>query len=599
MSKKADSMERIVETEVLVVGGAGAAAMAAVHASKQDVKTTLVCKGRLGKSGATILAGAGIQMDGPSACKMGLPGDPKWTKEKLFQEIVIEGFYLSNQKLVEVWTENAGARIKELLDWGMKGHFNKPANFGTSGRELGRVCTEGVKRHNVEVVEDVMVVEVLTNNGRVAGAIGIDINTGKFVIFRAKAVVLANGGWHQAYPFTSGSNELTGDGQAMAFRAGTELSNMEMVTFCPNTILWPEIHRGSIWGYVASFPLFVKMLNSKGEDVMKDYDPKIVEIAATTEFNKNIWSIASAKAILNGRGSPHGGVYWSLKHLPQNVFDDVLVKRYPNWRWQGEDFSDLIQMLQKGYAIEVAPAAHYFEGGIKINEKCETKILGLYAGGECASGVFGANRVCDATTEMVVFGGVAGESAGKYAKNVSICDIPTEQVKTLKAELLKPLNRKEGVRPAVVRKKIQKIANEYVGIIRNGADLNKAVKEIEEISIKDLPNLKVASSQRVYNKEWIDALEVRNVQLCLEAAAKAALMRTESRGLHYRTDYLEVDNNNWLKEIIVKKANGNMKLHAEAVTVTTMKLPKGKMLWEEYVAWAVPKLQELEVWTIG
>lgn len=592
-------MERVFETDVLVVGGAGAASMAAVHASKQGVKTTLVCKGRLGKSGATILAGAGIQMDGVSACEMGLPGNPEWTKEKLFKEIVVEGFYLNNQQLVEVWTENAGPRLKELLDWGMKAVFREPANFGTSGRELGRVCAEGVKRHGIDVVEDLMVVDLLTVRGCVVGALGVDVNTGDFMVFKAKAVVLATGGWHQAYPFTSGTMELSGDGPAMAYRGGAELSNMEMVTFCPNTVLWPEIHRGSIWGYVASFPLDVKLLNRKGEDIMAAYDPAIQEIAATTEFNKNIWSIASARAVAAGRGSPHGGVYWSMKHLPLNVFDDVLAKRYPNWRWQGEDFSDIIQLLKNGYAVEVAPAAHYFEGGIAINAQGETTVAGLYAGGECASGVFGANRVCDATTEMVVFGGVAGASAGKYAKRVRTREINSKQVDTLKDELFQPLHRREGVKPAEVRTRIQKIARECVGIIRNGVDLGSAVKALEEIRVTAFPRLAVTSKERAYNKEWIDALEVRNLLLCLEASARSAFMRTESRGLHYRVDCLEMDNDHWLKEIIVKESEGVMKLFTKPVTVTKMKPPTGKMTWEEYLVKAVPLLQELEVWTVG
>ncbi len=592
-------MDQVFETEVLVVGGAGAASMAAVHASKQGVKTTLVCKGRLGKSGATILAGAGIQMDGESACALGLPGDPAWTKAKLFKEIVLEGFYLNNQTLVEVWTEHAGPRLKELLDWGLQAVFRAPANFGTSGRELGRVCAEGVRRHEVDVVEDVMVVDLLTAKGRVVGALGVAVPTGAFVVFKAKAVVLATGGWHQAYPFTSGTMELSGDGPAMAYRGGAALSNMEMVTFCPNTVLWPEIHRGSIWGYVASFPLDVKLLNRKGEDIMAAYDPAIQEIAATTEFNKNIWSIASARAVAAGRGSPHGGVYWSLKHLPLNVFDDVLAQRYPQGRWQGEDFSDLIQLLKDGYAIEVAPAAHYFEGGIVINARGETTVAGLYAGGECASGVFGANRVCDATTEMVVFGAVAGASAGQYAKRVRAQAINSEQVDTLKNDLLQPLRRRDGVSPAEVRTRLQTIASECVGILRNGVDLERAVKALDTIRFTDLPRVAVTAQDRAYNKEWIDALEVRNLFLCLEASARSAFMRTESRGLHYRVDCVEMDNDHWLKEILVQASAGVMRLSTTPVTVTQMQPPTGRMTWEAYLTKTVPLLHELEVWTVG
>ncbi len=585
--------EERIDTEVLVVGGGGAASFAAAHAAQKGVKTTLVSKGALGKSGATVLAGAGIQMDGKSASEMGFPGDPKWTKNKLFREIVVEGFYLNNQKLVEVWTDRAASMIAELLDHNLKAEFQEPGSLHTSGSELARACAEGVRREDVNVMEDVMVVDILKSGGRVAGALGVSIATGRIIVFKAKAVVLATGGWHQAYPFTSGTAELTGDGQAMAYRAGGELIDMEMVTFCPNTILWPKIHRGSIFGYVASFAVDAKMLNNKGEEIMLNYDPRIAEIAATTEFNKNIWSIACARTVSAGAASPHGGVYWSMKHLPQSVFSDTLAGRFPNWRWQGEDFSDLIEILRKGKSIEVAPAAHYFEGGISINERCETRIPGLYAAGECGSGVFGANRVCDARTEMVVFGGVAGESAAEYAMSCSEAKINHHRLQEIKEKMEEPLHRRDGVRPIEIMRRIQEIGDGCVGIIRTGRDLRRAIEEIERIHRKEIPRMTVSDSDRSYNREWIESMEVQNLIICLEASARGALAREESRGLHYRTDCLRMDHDRWLKEIVVSESRGKMTLTTRPVTVTKMPLPRGSETWEEYVVKAVPVLKEL------
>jgi len=172
-------------------------------------------------------------------------------------------------------------------------------------------------------------------------------------------------------------------------------------------------------------------------------------------------------------------------------------------------------------------------------------------------------------------------------------------VDALKDELLQPLHRRDGVSPAEVRRRIQAIAGTYVGILRNGLDLGRAVKALEAIRVTDLPRMAVISQDRGYNKEWIDALEVRNLLLCLEASARSAFLRTESRGLHYRVDCVEMDNDQWLKEIVVKESEGAMRLSTKPVTVTQMKLPTGRMTWEAYLMKTVPLLHELEVWTVG
>lgn len=577
------------ETDVLVVGGGGAACFAAVHAKRMGAETTLVCKGRVGKSGATVLAGAGIQMDGKSACEMGYPGDSESTKEKLFREIVLEGFYLNNQRLVEVFCRDAAARIKELLHWGLRAEFSPPGSFGMPGIELARACSEGVKTHDVELVEDTMITDILLHKGKVAGAVGIDINSGEFVLFKAKAVVLGTGGWHQAYPFTTGSNELTGDGQAAAYGAGAELINMEMVTYCPNILLSPPMHRGSILPIILAMFTEAKMLNNKGADIMKYYDPKIVEIAETTEFNKNIWSIASAREIMAGRGTPHGGIWVSMKHLPLQIFDTV------EKRWFQKEELDLWRQLKEGYAVEVAPAAHYFDGGVAINENCETNVPGLYAAGECSSGTFGANRVCDATTEMVVLGGVAGRCAGEYAKRKKAWDMDPQHVEAIQRKRIAPLEREQGLSPIEMRKKIQQIADGSVGVIRSGSNLNKAIEELERVRVMELPKLCVAEKSRKYNVEWIESVEVENMLLCVEASAKSALMRTESRGVHYRTDHLNMDNVNWQKEIVVKEENGKMQLGTRPVIMTIMEPLRAPMTWEQYITWVVPPLKELGV----
>jgi succinate dehydrogenase/fumarate reductase flavoprotein subunit len=583
--------EKIVETDVLVVGGGGAACFAAVHAKKKNVKVALVCKGTVGKSGNTLLIGGGLQCDGPGATEIGEAGSPEETKEKLFREIVIEGFYLGNQKLIDVWCRDAAASVKELIDWGYRYNFNPPGSFRqASSGEQSRALAAGVRKNEIERFEDVMLLDILTENGKCVGAMGLDVNTGDLIVFKSKAVVLATSGWGSLWPLNSNCDGNTGDGQAMAFRVGVELAGMEKFTWNPGVILWPPKHRGSIFGYILGFHLDTMMVDNKGQDVLKFYDPKIVEIASNTEFNKNIWSLAEARTVAAGRGSPRGGVYLSCRHIPQNIFDAKVNRLFPTGKWQGEDFTDLLEVLRRGEAVEIVSMAHYAEGGISINEKCETNLPGLYAAGECAAGPFGANRVCDATTEMIVFGGVAGDSAAEYSKTVESVEVDKEQVEALKKKYEAPLERKEGITPMEIRKKIQRIATDYVGIIKNGADLEKALEEIEKLK-PVLQEMYMPFKSKRYNLDWVAALEAENMLTCLEATVKSALMRTESRGVFYRLDYPKTDPN-WLKEITVNKVDDRMELSTRPLTITTMEPPKLAVTWDDYVVWAVEKLEE-------
>jgi succinate dehydrogenase/fumarate reductase flavoprotein subunit len=240
----------------------------------------------------------------------------------------------------------------------------------------------------------------------------------------------------------------------------------------------------------------------------------------------------------------------------------------------------------------VRPQAHYFEGGLKINEKCEASISGLYAAGECTGGMFGANRVAAATTEMLVQGAIAGEQAGEYARKASTPDIDTQQVKRARERVLAPFQIKGGTKPSTVLARIQQIADEKVGVIRDEATLKSALEEVE--AIKRLSTkMSVDDQTRNYNLEWIEALEATNLALLLEATVKAALMRTESRGVHYREDHPYVDNENWLNEIVVKmRSDGSVQLRKEPVTVTTVKLPKGKTPFDKYIIEAAKAEEE-------
>jgi succinate dehydrogenase/fumarate reductase flavoprotein subunit len=567
--------ERAIKTDVLVIGGAGAGLRAAIGAAEKGANTILISKGPAAKSGASLLAGADLTLDGRSLHELGFPGDPRDTKDKFFNDIVTQGFYLNNQKLVELYVENAPKRVKELLDWGIKVSFNEERAIFTSGLSILSVLLKRAKEIGVETIDDVMLIDLLTKNGKISGVLGLDVKTGDLITFRSKAVVLATGGWHKAYSPNAGSRELSGDGVAAAYRAGVELANMEFVTFCCNVLLWPPKWRGIIFPYLLHLLVGGKLVNNKGEDFLSKYDPVVVKFGTSMEWNKSFVSVATALEVLEGRGSPHGGVYYEVGDMSWEEFESRVTKHYPNWKYKGIDFSELRKMLKDGRPVEVGPAAEYFEGGIVVNEKFETTIPGLYAAGECTASLFGANRVAAATTEMLVEGAIAGESAAEYAKKVSMPEISEKQVEKLRKKVLNPLMRREGIKPVELRKKIQRMTHEKLGPVRKREGIEELIRFIEVVKEKELPKLCVSSESRRYNKEWIEALELENIVHILELSARSALMRTESRGVHYRLDHPYTDNNNWLKEIVIKKVNNKIDLTTRPVTVTRLPLPRG------------------------
>lgn len=587
-------IDEVVETDVLIIGAGGAGLRAAISAAAKGVKTTVISKGRFESSGITPMAGADIGLDGKSLFNMGYErADKEDSKEKFFEDIVTTGFHLNNQELVELFVEDAPGRVKELVDWGMKINYHGEREVITNGQEIMKALLNGLKKYEVQKFSNIMVLDLLTSEGGVAGAIGLKVDTGKIILFKAKSVVLATGGAHQLYEKNSGSKEMTGDGIAMAYRAGAELINMEMVTFCNNTIIWPLKHKGSLFLYVFSM-YHGNLLNRMGKQfIHKYYPPKIAEIATTTEWNKLFLSRACQLEIESGFGSPHGGVYFSIKDIPFKIIEDSACRQSwtPGWRFEGADHSDIVEELKAGGTVEVAPLAEYFEGGIKIDRKGRTTIKGLYAAGECTGGMFGANRVTAATTEMLVEGKVAGESAADYAKAAAYQKIDESQLNSLIEVIFRPIKNEKGTKPINAKKRLQAAVTKGLGIIRNNSGIEKTIETVEAVT-PEVPKLATASKDRRYNKEWIDALELRNMVQVAEAIAKAAKMRTESRGVHFRSDFPNTNNDEWLKEIVVKKDMNRMELEKIPVTTTKIELPKGVHNYDEYILKTIEKVEE-------
>jgi succinate dehydrogenase / fumarate reductase flavoprotein subunit len=584
-------VDRLVDTDVLVIGGGGAGASAAIAARRARARVTLAVKGALGRSGNTIMASAAVGMDGESAFRLGeKKADPKFTKDVLFERIVKNAYYLSEQDLVRQYVEAASQRVHELIQFGRRAKqrfmFLPPGSWFTSGKAIGLACRQGVSETpGIDLVEDVMICELLVNEGRVVGALGVDVYTGELIAFQAKAVVLCTGGY-QPFSFKCTNSGTTGDGIAMAYRAGAELADMEFLLFLPGVLLSPQFHRGSIFPFVWYMAGFARpdVVNGAGAKITDQMPPELLEMAQDSEWVKLIYTYYWGKEITAGRGTPNGGVFFDFSDLPRMKYfagalkSLVMLKRWhrKNWRYQGEDMSDLNKMALKGIPWEVGLANEYSMGGVVVDAQMRTGVIGLFAAGEVTSGVFGANRTARALTEMLVQGYQAGESAATYSQEAEDAEIETDQVVAIRERILRPFKTKNGPSPGAVHAAVEAASDKGFGFVREEAGLETALGKIEGIRDKAIAQMNVRSRSRAYNYEWIEAMQVENLITCVEAGMRSALLRKESRGFHIRADFPEVDHDNWGVRIFVTNDNGKMFLTKRKPAVTTLALPRGK-----------------------
>ncbi len=566
---------QVFETDVLVIGGGGAGFRAAIGAREKGVRVALVSKGPLARCGATPMAGADFTLDGHNLKQLGHNGDPNDSYEKVFNDIVTQGFYLNNQKLVDQYIRTAPQCLQELMDWGINIRVSEERAIFTTGIGIMDALLKQARSVDIELLEDTMIIDLVTKDGKVTGALCLDIKTGDFIRFKTKAVVMATGGWHKAFWPNTGMRDLSGEGIAMAHRAGADIGNMEFITFCCNVFYDPPMWRGSIAPYILGLMAGHRLTNNRGESFLDAYDPYVVDVGSRMEWNKSFISLASMREVRRGKGGPNGGIYFSRGDIPWEDMKFYGELMFPRWRYKAIDLSDWGKKLEANEPVEVGPAVEYFDGGIVVNERFETSVEGLFAAGECTLGVFGSNRVFSAITEMLVQGVDAGRNAGEYAHNIRAPE-PTKQVfEFLEEKTTTPLSRKEGLGPAQVRRRVQEMAHKNLGPIRNQDELDSFINFLGEVRDQELPNLTVTSKSRIYNKEWIDALELGNIVHLLEAAARSALFRTESRGVHYREDYAQTDNDQWLEESIVKMVKGNLEVVKRPATIAGLTPPRG------------------------
>ena len=572
--------QKMIETDLLIVGSEGAGARAAIEAARNEVKVLVATKGIFTRCGATLTADMDIDVPSSKVEEIcGIKGIMEDTEENFCNDMFEEGKYMNNEEVVWAHCSNAAKYVKELVDWGMKveglsqapGH-RFPRGITSTGRSMMEALKREVKRHDIKFLENTMITNLLTNNERVVGAVGVELSSGDFIVIKAKAVILATGGAMRIYPVTTAPQELSGDGMYMAYEAGAKLVDMEFPLFLPACLYWPNSMKGADVSYISSSSIGGWWLNAYGERFMDKWDPMRMEVGTT----RDVASIAQAMEILEGRGTPHGGIWVSFKHIPDGLiaayFNSVPSLR--NFKYGGFDLVEM-NMDPRKVAYEAGPAAHYWNGGIKINKKCETNVTGLYAAGEVQGGTMGANRLSgNAITECLVFGALSGESAAQYVKKTSFSNINNEQLEKYYERIYKPLKRSEGPDTTQTRKRIQEIAFKYAGPIREEAGLTTCISEIEKMKKEIIPHIFTKHKGRIYNREWMETLEIESMITVLEIVVRASLVRKESRGAMYRTDCPDTDNKDWLKNIIVQKKKDQVALETSPVVTSIVQLPK-------------------------
>ncbi|MDT7907679.1 MAG: FAD-binding protein [Candidatus Calescibacterium sp.] len=545
------------ELDVLVVGAGGAGLRAAIEAAKEGVKVGVVCKSLLGKA-HTVMAEGGI------AAALGNI-DPQDNWKEHFRDTMYGGKFLNDWRFALKHAQLAPECVKELEEWGAlfdrtkDGRIMQRAFGGHSWRRLvhvgDRTGLEMIRTlqdkllsfDNVEIFQECTVIHLFKDGERISGALAYWRENGRFVIFKAKAVVLATGGLGKIYKITSNSWEYTGSGYALALLAGAELRDMEFTQFHPTGMVWPP----SVQGILVTEAVRGeggRLYNSKGERFMQRYDPERLELSTRDLVARAIYT-----EIKEGRGTEHGGVYLDVSHLPP----EYVKKKLPGMYKQFLEFAGIDITKQP---MEVAPTMHYCMGGVRVDPETQmSKVPGLFAVGEVASGLHGANRLGgNSLSDLLVFGKLGGKAAAEYAKSLSRQPVvDKDEVEKVVREALSFFERKNGISPYEIHERLKETMQNYVGIFREEKDLKKALEIIEELS-----NSPVSVSGNVhFNPGWHLALDLKFMLLCAKAITISALERRNSIGAHARIDYPNPPEEKY--NHIVWLEDGEMKIRRE------------------------------------
>ena len=582
--------------DVLVVGAGGAGLRAAIAASAAGVSVGLVCKSLLGKA-HTVMAEGGV------AAALGNV-DQRDSWQVHFADTMRGGQYLNNWRMAELHAREAPDRVRELEAWGAL--FDRTAdgrilqrNFGghkyprlahvgdRTGLEMIRTLQDHSIHQGIDVHMECTILRIFTENGRAAGALAYDRERGRFRLFRSKAIVLATGGVGRAFSITSNSWEYTGDGQALAYQAGAALQDMEFVQFHPTGMIWPPSVRGILVTEGVRGEGGV-LRNREGRRFMFDDIPDNYR-SQTADTEEEGWRYTQgdktarrppelltrdhvARCILRevreGRGSPHGGVFLDISWIREKLPDASkhIIKKLPSMYHQFKQLADIDITTTP---MEVGPTTHYIMGGIKVDGDTQgSTVPGLFAAGECAAGLHGANRLGgNSLSDLLVFGKRAGEFAAAYARSNGPTTLDGAQVEDTARCALEPFERgagSDGRGPYQLQQELQVTMQDLVGIVRTESEMREALKRIAHLQ-EQTRRVGVVGN-REYNPGWHTALDLPNLLTVSEAISRAAVERRESRGGHYRDDYPEKDPAAGRFNIVIRKGSeGEMQLSREPI----------------------------------
>ena len=586
------------EYDVLVIGAGGAGLRAAIEASAAGVKVGLVCKSLLGKA-HTVMAEGGL-----AAALANVDDRDNWRVH--FADTMRGGQYVNNWRMAELHAREAPDRVKELEAWGavfdrtpdgkilqrnFGGHrYPRLAHVGDrTGLELIRTLQDHGIHQGIAVHMEHTIVTLLKDGDRVAGAFGYDRERGRFKIFRAKAIVLATGGIGRAYKITSNSWEYTGDGQSLAYHAGAELMDMEFVQFHPTGMIWPP----SVMGLLVTEAVRGEggvLKNKDGKRFMFDDIPDNYKSQTSTDPEEG-WRYCQgdksarrppelltrdhvARCIMRevkaGRGSPHGGVFLDIAWIKEKIPNapEHIKKKLPSMYHQFKQLADLDITREP---MEIGPTTHYIMGGIRVNGDTQmSTVPGLFAAGEVAAGLHGANRLGgNSLSDLIVFGKRAGEFAAKFAKAHNAGHFYESQIDAMARQALEPFERgaksggsAEG--PYQVQHDLQEMMQSLVGIVRREEEMVRALDGIKQLS--ERARHVAVYGHREYNPGWSTALDLKNLLTVSELITRSAIERKESRGGHFRDDFPNKDAAAGKVNIVVHKGvDGLMHVRREPI----------------------------------
>ena len=554
--------------DVLVVGAGGAGCRAAIEASTQNLDVIMLSKELLGKA-HTAMA------EGGSNVSLGNV-DPDDNPETHFKDTIVGGNYINNQRLAEILVRDAPQRIFDLEDMGAvfdrtpegkiaQRTFGKQSWRRTAyasdrtGSEIMVTLIEAVRKSSVRVFDEVFATKLLVTDGKVSGVTAVDLKYGDYLVFRAKSIVMATGGAGRIFKVTSNAQLDVGDGYGMAYEAGCELVDMEMVQFHPTGQVVPESARGRLVTEAVRGEGGI-LLNSKGERFMNRYYPEVMELAGRDQVARSIMT-----EVLEGRGSPNGGAFLSIGHLPAQIIEYRLESMIEQCEDSGVNL--------RNEPVEVSPTAHHFMGGIIIDESTATSMPGLFAAGECTGGVHGGNRLGgNALADTQVFGALSGENAAQYAKQTSHLGVNREEIQLEFKRLEDMLRRDKGISPADARDELTELMWDKVQIFRKEEEMAYAVKELRRIEKEVVPNIKVDVPVKRFNPGWHQAIEFAHMVTTARMVAEAALIRKGSRGAHYRVD-ADPNDKGYYNIVIHKGKDGKMELEKRNLVITKITPP--------------------------